>query len=151
MTCLFSPDFINLGFQIHNKMKTGSIEQTVVFDAEPQAVYEMLMDAHKHAAFTGSEVEMSNEIGGKFVAFGGYVHGSNLELQPGKRIVQKWHFDEDGWPEDHYSTCVFEFEVEGDKTKLHFTQTDIPVHKIEALTSGWYEYYWEPIKADLVH
>lgn len=132
-------------------MKTGTIEQIIVFDAEPQAVYDMLMDAQKHAAFTGSEVEMSTEVGGKFVAFDGYVHGTNVELLPGKRIVQLWNFDEEGWPEDHFSTCVFEFERDGNKTTLHFRQTDIPAHKVEALTSGWFEYYWEPIKDELVH
>ena len=62
------------------------------------------------------------------------------------KIVQAWHFAEDGWPEDHYSICTFTFESIENKTKLTFTQTEIPAHKAEELERGWNDYYWEPIK-----
>lgn len=130
-------------------MKTKSIKQTVTFDASPKEVYELIMDAKKHAAFTGSKVTMSSKPKGKFNVFDGYCHGHNIELVEGKKIVQAWHFAEDGWPDDHFSTCTFLFEKVGKKTKLHFTQTDVPEHKVESLKGGWKDFYWNPMKTFL--
>ncbi len=128
-------------------MKT--IQQTVLFNASPMEVYELLMDEVKHSEITDSDVEMSNEVEGTFEIFDGYCHGYNIEIDEGKKIVQAWHFEEDGWAEDHFSICTFVFEPTEHGTKLEFTQTDVPDHTAEALTSGWNQFYWEPMKAYL--
>lgn len=130
-------------------MKTKSIKQTVTFTANPEDVYHLLMEQKQHTAFTGSNVTMSKKVNGKFIIFDGYCNGYNIELIEGKKIVQAWHFAEDGWPDDHFSICTFQFEQAGNKTKLHFTQIGVPEHKVEALKSGWKKYYWEPMKAYL--
>ncbi len=130
-------------------MKTKSIKQTVTFDASPEIVYDLIMNSKKHAAFTGGEVKMSNKIKGKFSIFDGYIHGHNIELEEGKKIVQAWHFTEDGWPDDHFSICTFLFEKNGNKTKLHFQQTSVPEHKVDTLKNGWKKYYWDPMKTYL--
>ena len=130
-------------------METGSIKQTVTFTASPKKVYELIMDAKQHSKFTGEKVKMSTKIHGEFNVFGGYCHGYNLELVEGKKIVQAWHFKEEGWPDEHYSVCTFEFKKDGKNTKLKFTQNDIPKHKVESLKSGWKTYYWNPMKAAL--
>jgi activator of HSP90 ATPase len=31
------------------------------------------------------------------------------------------------------------------KTHLEFTQTGVPVHKVEALRKGWEDFYWIPM------
>jgi activator of HSP90 ATPase len=130
-------------------MKTGQINQTVIFTKDPETVYQLLMDQEKHAEFTGSEVEMSPSEGGNFSVFDGYCHGTNIALEKGKRILQHWHFAEDGWPDDHYSICEFLFEPVEGGTRLIFIQKEIPEHKVEALTNGWKEYYWEPMESYL--
>ena len=127
-------------------MKTGTIRQTVAFSAPPKEVYSLIMDAKKHAAFSGSQVKMSDKEGGKFNVFGGYCHGYNIELTLGKKIVQAWHFAEEGWPEDHFSTCTFVFTRLPKGTKLSFTQQGVPEHKIQSLKEGWKEFYWQPMK-----
>ncbi len=132
-------------------MKTGSIKQSVSFKATPQEVYDLLMNTKKHAAFTDSAVKMSRKVNGKFTVWDGYCHGRNLELEEGKKIVQAWHFAEDGWPNDHYSTCTFTFAPTPRGTKLNFVQTGIPSHKVKALTQGWKEYYWDLMKNYLEH
>ena len=128
-------------------MKTKSIKQTVTFASTPEKVYHLIMDQKKHAAFTGSEVVMSKKVHGKFSVFDGYGHGYNIELTEGKKIVQAWHFAEDGWPDEHFSTCTFLFERVGDITKLTFLQTGVPEHKVEALEKGWKDFYWKRMKA----
>jgi activator of HSP90 ATPase len=107
------------------------------------------MDQKKHAAFTGSKVTMSNQVKGKFKAFDGYIHGYNIELTEGKKIVQAWHFTEEGWPDDHYSICTFLFEKDGKRTKLTFRQTGVPEQSAESLKDGWRQYYWGAMKTYL--
>ena len=130
-------------------MKTKSIRQTVTFDASPEEIYALLMDQKKHSAITGTKVIMSTKVNGKFNIFDGYCHGFNIELIEGKRIVQAWHFTEDGWPESHFSICTFLLEKAGNKTKLNFLQTFVPEHKVDSLKEGWKKYYWDTMKAYL--
>ena len=130
-------------------MKTKSIKQTATFDASPKDVYDLIMDEKKHAAFSGTKATMSAKVNGKFSVYDGYCTGHTIELVKGKKIVQAWHFAEDGWPDDHFSICTFLFEPQGDKTKLRFTQTGVPEHKAEALKDGWKAYYWDLMRAYL--
>lgn len=127
-------------------MKTKTIKQSVTFDADSKDVYEAILDAKKHAAFTGAAAKIENIIDGKFIVYDGYCHGYNIDLVRNKKIVQAWHFAEDGWPEDHFSICTFLLEENAGKTKLTFIQTGIPENKLTALSSGWREYYWKPLK-----
>jgi len=132
-------------------MKTKRIKLTVTFKgARPLEVYNLIMDEKKHSAFTGTKVSMSDdEVDGKFEMFDGYCSGFNIELKKGKKIVQGWHFAEDGWPEGHFSICTFLFEKVPTGTKLSFTQTDVPERNVESLKNGWKLYYWQPMKAYL--
>jgi activator of HSP90 ATPase len=130
-------------------MRTKSIKQTVTFNTTPETLYNLIMDEKKIADFTGSKVTMSRKLNGKFNVFDGYCHGYNIELVEGKKIVQAWHFAEDGWPDDHYSICTFDLENDSNKTKLRFLQTDVPEHKVDSLKNGWKEFYWDTMKAYL--
>jgi|WetSurMetagenome_2_1015567.scaffolds.fasta_scaffold00545_9 activator of HSP90 ATPase len=130
-------------------MKTKSIRQTVRFKAAPEKIYQLIMDQKKHSAFTGSKAIISTKIKGRFSVFDGYCHGYNIELVDAEKIVQAWHFAEEGWPDDHFSTCTFLLEKEDNKTKLVFLQTGIPEQNAESLKEGWKQFYWEPMKAFL--
>lgn len=130
-------------------MKTKSIKQTVTFNTTPEKFYNLMMDERKHAVLTGVKASISRLPEGKFTVFGGYCNGYNIDLVKGKKIVQAWHFAEDGWPEDHFSICNFEMEQVGDKTRLSFLQTNVPAHKVAILRDGWKEFYWNPIKSYL--
>ena len=126
-------------------MKTKNIEQSFFFEAQPEAVYQLMMDSKKHSAFTESEAIIDPRVNGKFTVFGSYCHGHNVALDPGKKIVQAWHFDEKDWPKDHFSICTFLFEKEENGTRLKFSQTEVPSASSDAIMNGWYEYYWEPM------
>jgi activator of HSP90 ATPase len=130
-------------------MKTKSISQTATFNAKPEKIYHMLIDQKEHAAFTGAKATIDPKVTGKFTVYDGYCHGYNIDLIENRKIVQAWHFTEDGWPEDHFSICTFNIEPEGNKTKLKFHQTNVPEHKAELLKSGWKEFYWDAMKAYL--
>lgn len=130
-------------------METRSINQEITFKAPPTKVYEMLMNSENHSLFTGAQAEISNEVGGTFMAYDGYITGKNLELNPPEKIVQLWRADEEGWDEGHYSTVTFQLKPNGvnnNETLLLFTHKDIPAHKAEDIRKGWIDYYWEPLQ-----
>jgi activator of HSP90 ATPase len=131
---------------IYFEMNNGNIHQVIILPGLPDLIFSLLMDAEKHSDLVGSAVEIENFEGGYFNFFDGYISGRNIELIFGKKIVQQMHFLEDGWPNDHYSVCTFLMESINNETKLTFTQTGIPEHKVADLEKGWSDYYWEPMK-----
>ena len=124
------------------------IRQTVTLPASPAEVYEALMDSRKHAAFTGQAAEISGEVGGSISAGDGYISGTNLELVPGRRIVQAWHASD--WPEGIISTATFDLAADGQRTRLTFRHSGVPDGAYEDIRTGWHEFYWKPLKAWLV-
>ncbi len=122
-----------------------TIKQKVKFKTTPHAVYEALMDSKQHAAFSGDEANISRKTDGKFTAYGNYIAGVNLELVPDQIIVQKWRASD--WPKGHYSIATFRFRPDKGGTELVFTQTNIPDKNAKAITRGWKDHYWEPMKA----
>jgi activator of HSP90 ATPase len=125
-------------------METKNIRQSVTFKATPHQVYELVMDAKKHARFTGSEVRMSRKVGGKFSIWGGEMVGVNLELVPDEKIVQSWRYSD--WPEGHFSKVTFSLKAVENGTRLTFTQTGVPEQFYEDIAQGWRDYYWAPMK-----
>lgn len=125
-------------------METKTIKQSVTFKTTPHEVYEMLMDSDKHSQFTGGEAKISREIGGTFTAFDGYCEGTNLELIPGKKIIQTWRAAD--WPEGHYSKVTFLLKEVDAGTRLTFTQTAVPEEHYDDISQGWRDYYWPPMK-----
>jgi activator of HSP90 ATPase len=127
-------------------VKTRSIRQTVTFAAPPKAVYDALMISKEHAAFTHSKTKISTKVGGSFTTGDGYISGKNVELVAGKKIVQEWRGDEEGWPEDHFSIVTFVLAAVGPTTRLTFTQSGIPAEFADAIAQGWKDFYWEPLR-----
>lgn len=125
-------------------MKTKTLHQSVVFETEPHEVYETLMDSKKHAAFTGAKAKIGRNVGDDFSVWDDWATGTNVEIVPDKKIVQKWRGAD--WPKDHYSHVMFELKKVDRGTRLDFTQTDIPESLYEELAKGWREWYWEKLK-----
>jgi activator of HSP90 ATPase len=127
-------------------MKTTSISQTLFFEATPEQVYEVLMNSDKHSELTDSEASIGESEGDYFSAYDGYIHGINLELKPGRRIVQRWQAEEDDWPDGHYSKVTFELVSENSGTRLEFRHEEIPHGMEDRFASGWEEFYWLPME-----
>jgi uncharacterized protein YndB with AHSA1/START domain len=122
-----------------------TIRQTVTINASPEAVYEALMDSRKHAKFSGRPARISRKPGGTFTAYGNYINGVNLELVPGRRIVQFWRSA--NWPKFHYSTVTYRLRKVRGGTRLVFTQAGVPDRDYRAKKTGWHHAYWQPIKS----
>ncbi len=130
-------------------MKTKSFIQKVIFRAKPEAVYNALIDSKKHSQFTESKAIVGKKAGDNFSAYDGYITGKNIELIPGKKIVQTWRTSDEGWPEGYYSTIEFVFKKTKEGTELQFTHSEIPSEVKADYEQGWEEYYWKLLKAFL--
>ena len=125
--------------------KITEIKQKVIIHATPDEVYEALVDAKKHSAFTGNKATFTPKVGGKFSAWDGYISGSNLELEKGKKIVQEWMTTD--WPNNYPpSKLELTFRKVKEGTEISMTHSKVPVEQADDLAEGWNEFYWKPIK-----
>lgn len=127
-------------------MKTRTIRQRVLLPAPPKVVYDTLMTSKGHSGFSGAPARITARVGANFVVWGGYIHGKNLELVPGKKIVQSWRPSEETWPEDYYSTVSFELSRAKGGTRLLFVHSGVLADHAGHLSSGWKKSYWEPLQ-----
>jgi uncharacterized protein YndB with AHSA1/START domain len=123
-----------------------AIHQEVTIKGTPDAVFGILTSSEKFTAMTGGrKAEISTEEGGTASMFGGDIQARNIELKPGKRVVQAWRAD--GWPDGIYSLVKFELEADGGNTKVVFDQIGHPADATEMLEGGWHQMYWQPMNA----
>jgi uncharacterized protein YndB with AHSA1/START domain len=113
--------------------------------AAPEQVYHAWLDSELHSTMTGGTAHVNAEIGVDFDAWDGYIHGRNLELTPGKRILQAWRTAEFTASEAD-SLLEITLEPEGKSTRLTLRQTNLPEHGMK-YKQGWFEAYFEPMQA----
>jgi activator of HSP90 ATPase len=127
-------------------MKTRDIHQTILFPTDALDLYKCIMDARIHSSFTGGEAIIEDKEGAEFSAYDGYIQGKNIVLERGKKIIQTWKANEDGWPTDHFSEVVFLFKDVAEGCELDFYHTAVPEEKADSIEKGWTEYYWDPLR-----
>ena len=134
-----------------------AIHQEVLFNASRKNVYEALTDAKQFGkvmqlsaamqsgmAPKDKPAEISQQAGGAFSLFGGYITGRHIELLPNERIVQAWRAA--SWDPGIYSIARFSLAEQGSGTKLAFDHTGFPQGQAQHLAEGWKGNYWEPLK-----
>ncbi len=128
-----------------------TIRQSAVFGASPGEVYSLLTESKKHSEFTGAAAKVSPKKDGSFSVWDGWAFGRNVELVPGRKIVQNWGCLEDGWPEGHLSRVTFSLSpaARGKKTKLSFVQERVPAACFGSISRGWKDNYWALTKKHL--
>jgi uncharacterized protein YndB with AHSA1/START domain len=125
-----------------------NIHQEIDIDASPAAVYGLLTSSADFAKMTGGEAaSISTDAGGAVSLFEGGISARNIELVPGKRVVQAWRSQ--AWPEGVYSVVRFELTPSGKGTKVVFDQAGHPDEAQKMLEGGWHQMYWQPMNAML--
>lgn len=128
-------------------MKT--LTQKVVFkNTTPEQLYDLYMDSKLHSLVTGDTAKITKKEGAAFTAYGNYIAGKNLQLVPGKLIVQSWR-GTDFKKADMDSTFILQFEKKGNDAILHMVHANVPDAEAEGIKSGWTDFYWTPWKAYL--
>ncbi|HTA27737.1 MAG TPA: SRPBCC domain-containing protein [Bacteroidia bacterium] len=128
-------------------MKT--LTQKVIFkNTTPEELYEMYMDAKMHSMLTSAPAKITKKEGSSYSAHGDYIKGKNLNLVPGKLIVQTWRGSD--WKKtDLNSIFMLQLEKKGNDAVLNMVHANIPDNEAEGIKSGWNDYYWTPWKAHL--
>lgn len=125
-----------------------TIKQKVRFKAPPKQVYELLADSRKRTAVTGKKATLSTKTGGRFSTDAGRVTGVNVELAPGRRIVQAWRRSD--FPEGVFSMATFNLTPTDDGgTELVLTHRGVPKDLIDETEQDWREDYWARMRAYL--
>ena len=126
-------------------MKPGSFAITTTIAAKSDLLYRAFLDSSMHSEFTGSPAEIDDRVGGKFIAWDGYISGEILELEKNRRIKQRWRTTDfsDG---DEDSLLEIEFSEENGKTKIKLTHTNLPPGTEGEYKQGWKEFYFAPLK-----
>jgi uncharacterized protein YndB with AHSA1/START domain len=127
-------------------VKLGTIRQEIILPGTPLEVYTALMTTKGHKAFTGADARISPKVGGAFMAWGGYIHGTNLELVRGKLIVQSWVPSDETWPSGHESKVRYRLRPSPTGTQISFTHSAVPAEHVGHLSTGWKKSYWAPLK-----
>jgi activator of HSP90 ATPase len=126
---------------------TKTISQTEFFPSvKPRQLYDAFLDGKTHSAMTGAKATADPQLGGKFTAWDGYISGTNLELDPGKRMLQEWQTSEwpEGAPPSHLEWTFVEKDGGTEVTMVHSL---VPASQSESYKQGWIDYYWTPMKA----
>jgi len=125
-----------------------TIKHTVRFNAAPRAVYELLADSRQRTQVTGRKATISRQVGGAFSTDNGRVTGVNVDLVPGKRLVQAWrHHD---FPDGIYSMAAITLApTSRGGTELVLTHRGVPKHLIPETEDYWRQGYWARMKERL--
>lgn len=123
-----------------------TIEFTVsaTIPASPEAIYGAWLVSDGHTEMTGSPAHATPNVGDSFDAWDGYISGKNLELEPGRRIVQSWRGS--SYKEsDGDSQIEVTFEPTEGGTKITLTHTNVPEDQASH-EPGWNTHYFEPMQ-----
>jgi len=126
-------------------LSVKTITQRVLIPASPRQVYDALVTARLHAAFTGAAAAGAARVGGRFTAWDGYISGVHRELVAGKRVVQEWSTTE--WPAGAPPSRV-EITLKAAKggTELKMVHSNVPASQAASYRQGWIDHYWTPLR-----
>ncbi len=126
-----------------------SIHKEVTFQAPPEQIYNLLTNGEEFAAATGMPATIGAGEGAAFSIFGGHIIGRQIELVPGRSVIQAWRGSD--WQSGVYSVVRFTLEADGKGTKLSMDHNAYPEGKSpryptwqEHLSTNWPVFYFEP-------
>jgi uncharacterized protein YndB with AHSA1/START domain len=126
-------------------MPSESFTVTDLIPAGADRIYKAWLDSKEHAAMTGGSATSESHVGGKFSAWDGYIRGTNLELEPGRRIVQSWRSNDfpDGAPD---SRVEVKLEAADGGTRVTLLHSNVPEGQSADYEKGWREHYFNPMR-----
>jgi uncharacterized protein YndB with AHSA1/START domain len=125
-----------------------SFEFTVsdVIPATPDAIYAAWLDSVGHTGMTGAKrAEASAVVGDRFTAHDGYISGTNLVLEPSRRIVQSWRTTRftDADPDSRIEVTL---EPVAGGTRVTVAHSSVPDGHTGYQDGGWQHNYFDPMK-----
>ncbi len=122
-------------------MKT--IRQTYLIKSSVEEAWKALIDPKYINGWGGGPAKMNDKLGAEFSLWGGSIFGKNIEVKPGKKLVQEW-YSEEKWEKPSIATFTLSEEKNG--VKLTLFHTNVPDKAAEDIDEGWKIYYLGPLK-----
>ena len=113
--------------------------------ASAKDIYTAWLDSEGHTRMTGSPAQSSDRVGETFTAWDGYIYGVNLELDPGKRILQSWRTSEFP-PGAEDSRVEIRFDPVQGGTRITIHHSHLPQDGLQ-YKQGWLEFYFQPMQS----
>lgn len=115
-----------------------------IVNEEPEIVYQALTTEKTIQLWTGTNATFTAEVGKEFSFYDDTLFGQNLELVPGKSIVQQWYLQEIDNPED---ASIVEIKLFPHKkgTSILLQQSNIPETDFEHIVAGWKEQFFKDL------
>jgi uncharacterized protein YndB with AHSA1/START domain len=121
------------------------IEREPEIAASPETVWQFLVDPEKALRWMGVSGTLDVRPGGAYrieIIPGNIASGEYLELDPPRRLVYTWGWEEGGSVPPCGSTVEFELSPSGAGTRLRFVHRDLPSpESVESHGHGWDHYF----------
>ncbi len=115
-----------------------------VIDATPQEAFELFTDPERLRRWQALSASVDLRVGGRYrltVIPGSVASGTYTEIEPGRRVVYSWGWDEvDGVPPGG-STVEVDFEAVGDRTRVRLTHRGLEGDAAAGHLEGWEHYF----------
>ena len=122
-----------------------SFTLTATIPASARQIYDTWLDSLAHSQMTGGAARMSDALGAAVSAWDGYISGRNLELIPGRRIVQSWRTTQ--FTDQHADSIItVTLEDTADGTLLTLVHGNVPDDHRSYEEGGWQSNYFEPMQ-----
>lgn len=118
-----------------------SFHKLYEIEAPVDEVWKALVDPEYIEKWGAGPAIMDEHIGTKFELWGGDIHGANIEVIKGEKLVQEWYGGD--WAEA--SRVTFSITGGNGTTKIELQHDNIPDSDFKEISKGWDEHYLGPI------
>jgi uncharacterized protein YndB with AHSA1/START domain len=121
-----------------------AFEVTGEIPASCEDVYCAWLSSEMHTDMTGGDAVVDPVVGGEFSAWGDYIVGTTIELEPFHRIVESWRtsqFSDD----DSDSQIAVTFDPVDTGTLVRIRHSNVPNDHRGYENGGWQKNYLEPM------
>lgn len=115
---------------------------SIQIDAGVEDVFNALTNPFIIEIWSDEPAVMEAKAGTEFSLFDGEISGINLEVEPNRKIVQKWYFE----GHDNDSIVTITLKPKQNKTEISIEHIHIPEDAYQNISEGWVEAYLKPIK-----
>jgi uncharacterized protein YndB with AHSA1/START domain len=124
--------------------ETTVVDRTISIAASRETVWEFFVDPEKQIRWMGMSAELDPTPGGIYrcaVIPGHTARGEFVELDPPRRLVFTWGWENDSPVRPGTSTIEVELTPEGDGTRVHFVHRDLPGAEAAASHAHGWDHY----------
>lgn len=123
--------------------------QKITLPTSAVDAYECFVDERKLYSFTASPAHIKAEEQSTFTCFDGEVHGKNIVLEHGYKIIQSWEIKHPHWPSNHSSEVCLIFhqdKVHAQQCEVHLIHSYLPENLIQEMAEWWNIQIWEALR-----